>query len=121
MEQFDPVERKICRACNVLKKLKSFPILKSGNRAGVCSICKSTGKKIPKENKSPKNKLKNIELQLGFIRITDYVETYKNLEKMGYSLNEDIHEQFCRKYGLTPHSPKKRFLNHYSQRDCGLI
>jgi methylphosphotriester-DNA--protein-cysteine methyltransferase len=120
MEQLEPIEKKICRACNIAKKLKSFQTLKSGNKAGVCNLCKSQGKKIPKEHKS-KPVIKNIALQLGFIRKEDYVEMYKAMEKMGYNLSKDLHEQFCKKYGLTPNKPKQKFNNYYTQKDCGLI
>lgn len=120
MEQLEPVEKKICRACNALKRLKSFQTLKSGNKAGVCNLCKSQGKRIPRESK-PSRIPKNIALQLGFLRKEDYTEMYKAMELMGYDLSQDLHEQFCKRYGLTPNSPKKTFINHYSQKDCGLI
>ena len=120
MEQLEPVEKKICRACNNLKKLKSFQLLKSGNRGSVCNVCKSQGKRIPREPK-PSRVPKNIALQLGFLRKQDYTEMYKAMELMGYNLSEDLHEQFCLRYGLTPNNPKQTFKNHYSQKDCGLI
>lgn len=120
MKELEPVEKKICRACNISKRLKSFQTLKSGNKGGVCNLCKSQGKKIPKEIKT-KTIPKNIALQLGFIRKEDYIEMYKCMELMGYDLTQDLHEQFCRKYGLTPNSPKQTFNNYYTQKDCGLI
>jgi hypothetical protein len=43
------------------------------------------------------------------------------LKDAGYNLKEDIHIQFCEKYGLTPHNPRKVFKNTYSQKDCGLV
>ncbi|CAB4141717.1 hypothetical protein UFOVP424_20 [uncultured Caudovirales phage] len=120
MEQLEPVEKKICRACNISKRLKSFQTLKSGNKAGVCNVCKSQGKRIPREPK-PSRIPKNIALQLGFLRKEDYIDMYKCMELMGYDLTQDLHEQFCKRYGLTPNSPKQTFINHYSQKDCGLI
>jgi hypothetical protein len=120
MNELEPVEKKICRACGFAKRLKSFQTLKSGNKAGVCNLCKSQGKTIPKQSK-PSRIPKNIELQFGFIRKEDYVEMYNAMEMMGYNLSQDLHEQFCRKYGLTANSPKQTFKNHYSQKDCGLI
>jgi hypothetical protein len=121
MEQLDPVETKICRACGRNKKLKSFQTLKSGNKAGVCNLCKASGRKIPKE--SSKEPPKDIALMLGNVNIKDYTLMYKFLEKAGYVLSkkEDIHEQFCKKYGLTPNKPKNVFNRYYSQKDCGLI
>jgi hypothetical protein len=121
MEQLEPVETKICRACGVEKTIKRFPILLSGNRAGVCGICKATGKNIPKTSYRQKPHPKNKALTLGFLRKEDYKDTYKLLQSMGYNLSQDLHEQFCKKYGLIPNSPKQTFINHYSQEDCGLV
>lgn len=120
MEQLEPVEKKICRACGVEKRLKSFQTLKSGNKGGVCNLCKSLGKKIPREPK-PSRIPKNIALQMRFVRKEDYVEMYQFLQEKGYDLSKDIHVQFCEKYGLTPNSPKRTFKNHYSPSDLGLI
>ena len=121
MKELEPVEKKICRACGVEKLSKRFTKLASGNRAGVCNICKSLGNTIP--NKKPKEKKKNIPLSLGFVKVEDYENAYKFLEKIGYSLDKDkdIHEQFCKKYGLTPSSPKQKFNKHYSPKDLGLV
>ena len=120
MEQLEPEEKKICRACGIQKRLKSFQTLKSGNKGGVCNLCKSQGKRIPREPK-PSRIPKNVALQLGFIRKEDYIDMYKTMELMGYNLSEDLHIQFCKKYGLTPNSPKQTFNNYYTQEDCGLI
>ena len=120
MNELELVEKKICRACNILKRLKSFQTLKSGNKGNVCNLCKSLGRRIPREPK-PSRIPKNITLQMGFVRKQDYTEMYKCMELMGYNLSQDLHEQFCKKYGLTPNSPKQTFKNHYSQKDCGLI
>jgi len=120
MEQLEPVEKKICRACGIEKRLKSFQTLKSGNKGNVCHLCKSLGKRILREPK-PSRVPKNIALQMGFVRKGDYVEMYKYLEKIGYDLTKDIHVQFCERHGFTPNSPKKTFKNHYSPSDLGLI
>jgi hypothetical protein len=121
MEQIEPVEKKICRACGIEKQISKFPSLTSGNRAGVCRICKATGRNIPKEKIGRKEPKKNNPLQLGNISIKDYENTYRFLESIGYSLKKDLHEQFCKKYGLTPSSPKQEFNNYYSPKDLGLV
>jgi hypothetical protein len=121
MEQKEPVEKKICRACLVEKPVTRFQKLASGNRGGVCNLCKSTGRTIKKDTISTKAKKKNIELNLGNVHRTDYITTYKFLQSIGYSLEGDIHEQFCERHNLKPRQPKRKFLNHYSQKDCGLI
>jgi hypothetical protein len=51
----------------------------------------------------------------------DYVESFIFLKAMGYSLDQDIHIQFCKKYGLTPNDPKKTFKNIFTVKDCDLI
>ena len=91
----------------------------SGNRAGVCSKCKALGITIP--DKKKKEPQKQNPLQLGFVQVKDYENAYKFLESAGYSLKEDLHIQFCKKYGLTPNSPKQIFNNHYSPKDLGLV
>ena len=119
MKELEPVETKICRACSIEKKITSYSRTSSGNRAGVCNLCRSLGRTIPdKKKKEPK---KQNPLQLGFVQVKDYENAYKFLESAGYSLKEDLHIQFCNRYGLTPNSPKQTFLNHYSQKDLGMI
>jgi hypothetical protein len=119
MEQIIPVETKICKACSLEKKITRFTMLASGNRGNTCNLCKSLGRTQKKGEKKSKTK-KNNPLQLGNISMRDYVDMYEFLEKLGYSLEGDIHEQFCKRYGLTPHEPKNKFNRHYSAQDCGL-
>ena len=121
MEQIDPVEKKICLACEKEKKITSYSRTRNGNRPNVCNSCRSLGRTIPNELKSSRAR-KSTTLRLGNPKMIDYEKCYKFLESAGYSLKEeDIHEQFCKKYGLTPNSPKKTFLNYYSPKDLGLI
>jgi hypothetical protein len=121
MEQIEPVEKKICRACEREKKITSFSKGANGKRGGVCNLCKSLGMTIKNKNTAPKKIIKNTPLQLGFVQAKDYENAYKFLEKAGYSLKEDLHIQFCNRYGLTPNSPKQEFNKHYSPKDLGLI
>jgi hypothetical protein len=121
MEKIEPVEKKICLACGREKKITSFSRTSSGNRGNSCNLCKSLGNTINKGQRKSKEPLKNNPLQLGNVSIKDWVEMYKFLEKAGYSLEKDIHEQFCERYELQPKSPKQTFKNYYSQKDCGLI
>jgi hypothetical protein len=121
MKELEPVETKICRACEKEKKITSYSKTSSGNRAACCNLCRSLGKTIKNKKPSQKEPIKNHPLQLGNVSQKDYEYMYKSLEKMGYNLYQDLHEQFCKKYGLTPNSPKQIFLNHYSQKDLGLV
>ena len=120
MEQIDPVEKKICRSCGVEKQTKRFTKLATGNRAGVCNLCRALGNTI-KDKITKKVMPKNNPLQLGFVQLKDYENAYRFLENIGYSLKEDLHIQFCKKYGLTPNSPKQIFNKHYSPKDLELI
>jgi hypothetical protein len=121
MEQIEPVEKKICRACEKEKKITSFAKGASGKRGGVCNLCKSLGMTIKNKTRIKKPPIKNNPLQLGNVSKKDYITAYQFLEKAGYSLKEDLHEQFCKKYNLPIREPKRIFNNHYSQEDCGLI
>ena len=121
MEQIEPVEKKICRACEKEKKITSFSKTSSGNRGSVCNLCKSLGMTIKNKKPSQKEPTKNHPLQLGNVSKKDYEYMYKSLEKMGYNLSQDLHEQFCKKYNLPIRVPKQKFKNHYSQKDCGLV
>ncbi len=119
MEQITPVETKICKACNVEKKITRFTMLASGNRGNTCNLCKSLGRTQKKGEKKSQPK-KNIPLNLGNISIKDYTAMYEFLKKLGYSLEGDIHNQFCEKYNLTPNNPKNKFNRYYTASDCGL-
>ena len=119
-------EMKLCRACNQIKPLKSFIMITHSERGARCRLCKANGIKIPKVEKlTISSKVRNeMGLRLKSITKKDYVDTYKFLrDTLGYDLNSEftIHEQFCIKHNLTPHSPEKEFENHYSIKDCGLI
>lgn len=114
-------ETKVCRACNQIKSVIEFN--KAYNTDGFssrCKICIRNKKLIPKELKEQPGR-KELVMELYSTSKKDYIQTYKFLESIGYSLSGDIHLQFCEKHNLTPRTPKKKFLNHYSQEDCGLI
>ena len=118
-------EMKLCRACNKIKPLNMFITIKNGERGARCRLCKANGIVIPKAEKlTISSKVKNdIRLRLKSITKKDYIDTYEFLrDSLGYDLNSEftIHEQFCIKYNLTPHSPEQEFDNHFSIKDCGL-
>ena len=46
MNELEPVEKKICRACGVEKQVKRFTKLATGNRVGVCNLCRALGNTI---------------------------------------------------------------------------
>ena len=121
MEQNIPVEKKVCVACGLEKRIKSFNVYGRGKRSRVCSICKLKGKTIPDREYKVKKETKESLLKLQSVDKDDYIATYKFLESIGYSLDKDIHEQFCKKYNLTPNSPKELFDNYFSPKQLELI
>lgn len=129
MEELEPLKTKICKACLIERPTKKFVRSKAfpDGYESRCKICKLNGTKIVFENSgkwSKKNhKIKRSDYILPFTNPLkrDYVEAFVFLRNMGYDLAQDIHIQFCKKYGLTPNDPKKTFKNYYSQKDCDLI
>ena len=120
MNELEPIEKKICRACGVEKQLTRFTKNPNGYKSNVCNLCKSNGNTIDKPSKKH-IVIKNHPLRLDHPKITDYEKSYRLLERMGYSLEQDIHKQFCNRYGLIIRSPKQSFLNYYSPKDLGLV
>ena len=57
-------------------------------------------------------------LRLSTTKKSDYCAMYEFLEKIGYDLNRNIHEQFCEKYGLIPKKKRKGSPNSYFPSDC---
>ena len=111
---------KVCNACNIEKEIKLFNKQQGigDGYAARCKKCKLNGILMPREKKEKKEIR---PLTLAAPSIQDYKDMYKLMETIGYSLSEDLHIQFCIKYGLTPNIPKKTFLHYYSQKDCGLV
>lgn len=114
------LDKKLCKACDVELDIKHFSKQQGigDGYAARCKKCKLEGNLIPKEKKE---RIEFRPLTLAAPSIQDYILMYKLMEDINYSLKEDIHIQFCKKYGLTPNIPKQTFLHYYSQKDCGLI
>ena len=114
------LKTKLCKACNVELDIKEFSKQQGigDGYSARCKKCKIDGNLIPKDKK-----MKKIlrPLTLSAPSLIHYINMYKLMENIGYSLKEDLHIQFCKKYGLTPNIPKKTFLHYFSQKDCGLI
>lgn len=123
---------KECCACKQTKELKLFyvnNVMKDGYSAR-CKRCYRENKlcrqgrpvgsfKISKPEK--KNGIKDsfVEIRLVNTRKEDYIETYEFLKRIGYKLDESIHEQFCQKHDLQPTEPQE-FKNYFSPKDCGM-
>lgn len=123
---------KKCCACGETKELKLFyvnNVLRDGHsaRCKKCmrnkTLCRQgrpigSVKKV-KETKTNGIKDSFVEIRLVNTRKEDYVETYKFLKRIGYKLDESIHEQFCEKHNLEPTEPQT-FKHYFSVKDCGL-
>jgi hypothetical protein len=118
MNDQNPVEFKICRACGKEKSVKQFHKQNAADGyTARCKACQNSGLLIPK------NKIKNngvLALTLTGLKEGDYVDMYNFFERIGYSLDMDIHEQFCLKHGLKPSHPKQKFNYHFTAKDLGL-
>lgn len=123
------MEVKVCKACHVERTIRNFVKSKAfpDGYESRCKICKSNGTKIMFLNSgkwSKKNKkIRDSEYILPFTNPLkrDYVESYIFLREIGYSLDQDIHLQFCKKYNLEPIVRQKKSISKYSPKDCDLV
>jgi NMD protein affecting ribosome stability and mRNA decay len=128
MKDIKTVETKYCEACYITKPINQFyrnNAISTGYERR-CKNCHNNRVKINKE-KSKYSKKKPYEQEwknyFNIVGVTkeDYKRMFIFLNKSGYSLeNNDIHEQFCKKWGLTPQKPKKPFKNTFSPKDFNL-
>lgn len=123
---------KKCCACGETKELKFYYKNKAvpGGYFQRCKKCmtngilcrqgRPTGMKYQVEGRKAKYDNSSWqEIRLQNPTKKDYIETYMFLKKIGYKLDESIHEQFCDKFDLEP-TEERTFKNHYSPKDCGL-
>jgi hypothetical protein len=124
---------KTCCACKETKELKLFyvnNVMKDGYYAR-CKKCMRLGKlcrqgrpfgstKPVKETTGTNRKSGWEEIRLVNPRKEDYIDTYEFLKRIGYKMDESIHQQFCDKHDLKP-KKSKPFKNHFSPKDCGMI
>ena len=127
----DVLETKLCKACDLVKPINHFHrtgLTTGDGRNARCRVCKRDGLLIPKELKKRRSKGDSVtildDIKITHIKDEDYMEMYVWLEKqLGYDLRSEksIHEQFCERYGLKIRKNFKRFINHKSPKDLGLI
>ena len=101
------MEEKICKACLIEKPLKEFyksKIMKSGY-LNVCKLCRAEGNLIPKEDKDYKSK--DTYGKMAPTTKKDYEMLYEFLSKIGYDVNQDIHQQFLDKWNPKCVKPMK--------------
>lgn len=126
---------KTCCGCRDTKELKLFYV-NSAMKDGYSARCKKcyrnnvfckmgrplNSTRTPEEITNSKSKAMKdswLEIRLANTSKKDYVETYEFLKRIGYKLDESIHEQFCSKHDLTPTEPQT-FTHHYSAKACGM-
>lgn len=121
-------EYRYCPACEYEKPAKEF----YRNKAIItgyeirCKICKKNRIKINKDeprypNRKPYQQEWTNYFNLVGITKNDYKSMFVFLSKVGYSLEESIHVQFCKKWGLTPKQPNKPFKNTFTPKDFNLV
>lgn len=123
---------KKCCACQQTKEYKLFYVnnhMKDGYYSR-CKKCMSYGKlcrqgrplgstKPIKETDGKVRKNGWEEIRLINPTKKDYIETYEFLKRIGYKLDESIHQQFCDKHDLKPKKAKVK-KNYFSPDDCDM-
>jgi NMD protein affecting ribosome stability and mRNA decay len=128
MKDIKTVETRYCAACELDKPINQFyrNNLLVGGYEGRCKNCKNNRIKINKDEPRYPNRKPYQQEWANYFNIigvtkNDYKSMYIFLNKVGYSLEENIHEQFCKKWGLTPHKPSKPFKNTFTPKDFNLV
>jgi hypothetical protein len=108
-----------CIACLKEKPLSSFG--KDKNRKlGYVTRCRTCVSKGLLKYKPIGEKMSGDDLMLKLNKITkdDYYNSFIMLKTMGYDIKNDIHHQFCLKYGLKPKEKyEHKDVNYYSKED----
>lgn len=123
----DSLKQKMCKACMIIKDIKSFHknnLFVDGYDAR-CKLCKQRGITCTKKggNDEFKKRLKDADngMKLSSVHKQDWLDTYDLLKGIGYDLTKNISEQFCLKYNL-PYKERHDLKGLYkSPKDLGLI
>ena len=117
---------KKCSHCNEIKDKSEFYNNKTC-KDGLQNTCKICSYKLSRESNLKKRLLNPVKktkrdgkfLTLSGIKKEDYCIMYSALSKMGYKIEDDIHTQFCEKWGLkVSKRPRKGDKNHWTYEDC---
>lgn len=117
-----------CEACEIQKTIKDFyrnRAMKDGYELR-CKVCQKNNIKRNKDRSNLSKKRPHEQKWKNYFNIVGvtknhYRDMFLFLESSGYSLKQDIHIQFCNKWGLTPSNPKREFKNQYTPKDFNLI
>lgn len=117
-------ETRICKACDIEKSLNDFHRCErcAQGRVSVCKICKSKGRTVPKDYKTP---LFNLEWRMSddqYMRLhgaskDDFMTMYDIMRKCGYDPEGDVNQQFLDKWNKGLKKPMKRKIRDYKNQN----
>jgi hypothetical protein len=123
------LKSKICCACKKEKEITSFyrnAAMHTGWEAR-CKLCKQNKLKCRKPNGTGR-KSKPLVLpsdlkapMLFNVVKEDWIDMYEFLKSIGYSLDRNIHEQFCEKHNLKTRKRMYERSQYFSPEDLGLV
>lgn len=107
------METKICNTCLVEKELYEFYRNTKGYYYGKCIQCL----KNERDNKQPRQYMGRVTQAL-----REWCQTQRNLSKMGYNVEDDIHLQFLKRFNLKTYKSKPAAnVVPYKLSDCDKI
>lgn len=120
------LKSKICCSCSKDKDIKNFPknSVKPDGYENRCRQCKLSGKKCRRGPKKVKPLVLPSDLRapmLFNVVKEDWVDMYEFLKSIGYSLDRNIHEQFCEKHNLKKRKRMYERSQYFSPKDLGLV
>jgi len=114
---------KECTYCQEKKDLSAFT-KNNLTRDGYLNVCKScnnirAAKYREKGQGAAPTELSGWSgLKMNGTTIKDWCGMYLFLEKIGYDLEKNIHEQFCEKNNLKQKKRRRENVIHYSVQEC---
>lgn len=117
-------ETRICKACDVEKPLTQFHkcIRCSQGTVGVCKVCKSKGRIVPKDYKTPQFNLNWKMPDDQYMRLhgaskEDFMTMYEIMRICGYDPDGDVNQQFLDKWNKVAKKPMKRKIRDYKNQN----
>ncbi len=106
-----------CRICKRTKNITSFHRQKSG-KDGYNNACKICMIHYLKQRNERINGVEDDNFKLTGVKKSDWCKTWELLKEMGYDINQNIHQQFIKKYGLKEKQRSKKPYLLYTPKDC---
>lgn len=114
----------MCNECRKVKPLEEFHNKTSDptGKQPKCKVCNSEWFKTYRKRKNSDRRVVDRqydEPKMTSTTKTDWCLMYYTLQKLGYNIHEDIHQQFLDKHGLTKYNerPKKNKIL-WKPEDC---